>query len=213
MWLVYIPRYDETVEADSITMDFRLNAVSVAQINFTEFLVLPVWSRLTDMFVIGDPIQIKYKDQVVFNGFVYQANTTKTQTGYQLDVTLQDPLGKLTKMPFQGGFSGRLQDLLHNEICTHIDIDNRIVSDVTVNIYYEKEVTRYSLLFDACAIARYQVDPSSFGFYYNHQLNALCELNDPEAQETLQSLSNTNRISINQSHGYIMANVIQVRNY
>ena len=213
MWTVYIPKHNELIEADSITMDFRVNAVSTAQIIFRDQMTLSTWSWLCDLFIINDIVQIKYKDKVIFNGFVYHTTSTKTQKDYQLQVTLQDPLGKLTKMPFRGGFSGRLQDLLHNEICMHIDIDNRIVSDVTVNIYYEKEMTRYSLLFDACAIARYQVNPSSFGFYYNHQLNALCELNDPEAQETLQSLSNTNRISINQSHGYIMANVIQVRNY
>jgi len=213
MWTVYIPRYDETIEADSITMDFRLNAVSTAQISFTEFLVLPVWSKLTDMFVIGDPIQIKYKDQVVFNGFVYQANTTKTQTGYQLNVTLQDPLGKLVKLAYKGGFSGKLQDLIETEICPYINIKNRIQSDAIVNLRYEKEVTRFSLLHDACAIARYQTNPASFGFYYNHRLNALCELNDPEAQEPLVSISNRNRLSINQSHGYIIANIVQVRNY
>jgi len=213
MWAVYIPKHNELIEADSITMDFRVNAVSTAQIVFKDQITLSTWSWLYDLFTVNDIVQIKYKDKVIFNGFVYHIASTKTQKDYQLQVTLQDPLGKLTKMPFQGGFSGRLQELLHNEICTHIGVNNRIISDAIVNIYYEKEVTRYSLLFDACAIARYQVNPSSFGFYYNHQLNAICELNDPEAQETLQSLSNTNRISINQSYGYTLANVIQVRNY
>ena len=212
MWYVYIPKFKEYVEADNITMDFRVNAVSSAQIVFSEFLTLYSWSWLNNLFSIGDSIQIKYDDMTVFNGYVQQINSIKTQAGYQLTIMLYDPLGKLTKMTYKGGFSGRLCDLIEQEICPFINIKNRINSDTLINLHYENEVTRYSLLVDACALARYQTNPTNFGFYYNHQLNALCTLDDTEGHIPLQSLSNTNRISINQTYGYIVANVIQVTN-
>jgi len=213
MWTIYVPKFNEYLEAENITMDFRINAVSSAQIVFNDFLTLYSWSWLNNLFSIGDSIQIKSDNTVIFNGYIQQINSVKTQTGYQLQITLYDPLGRLTKMPYKGGFSGRFCDLLIQEICSFININNRITSDAIINIRYENEMTRYSLLVDACALARYQTDPINFGFYYNHQLNALCTIDDADGHALLQSLSNTNRISINQTYGYIISNVVQVTNF
>jgi len=212
MWYVYVPNHDELLEADNIVMDFRVNAISHARILFQECLTLQTWSWLRNLFTIGDPIQIKNDDQVYFNGYIQNMETQKTQSGYQLGIVLYDPLGRLIKMPYKGGFSGRFKDLIEHEICQYIGICNRIESDAIVNIRYDQEMTRLALLYDACALARFQTDVTKFGFYYNHQLNALCELNDEEAHTMLQSLSNTNRIAINQTYSYPIANVIQVTN-
>jgi len=212
MWHVYVPNHNETLEADNITMDFRINAISHARILFQECLTLREWSWLRSLFTIGDPIQIKNDDQIYFNGYIQNVETHKTQKGYRLGVVLYDPLGKLVKMQYRGGFSGRFRDLVKYEICRYIGIQNRMKSDAIINIRYNQEMTRLALLYDACALARFQTDVTKFGFYYNHQLNALCDLTDEETHTLLHSLSNTNRIAINQAYSYPIANVIQVTN-
>jgi len=212
-WYIYLPQYKEKIEPDHITMDFRVNAVSSANITFSEHLILSTWSWLKDHFSIGDPIQVKYGKQIIFNGYVNQVSWSKTQTSYRLQVNALDPLGKLVNMPFRGGFTGRLKDLLNNEICKPININNRILSDLIVNLRYDQEVSRFALLIDACTYARVFTDLTRFGFYYNHQLNALCELNDKSLRKIVQSTSHTNRLSINLTESYIVANVIQVTNY
>jgi len=212
VWYVYVPRYDACVEASSIDMDFRINAVSHARIAFHECLTLRTWSWLRSLFTVGEPVQIKHNKRVYFNGYVHNVSYTKTQHGYDVGVVLYDPLGKLTRMAYKGGFSGRLRDLIEQEICPYIGINNRMKSDVIVNLRYDYELTRFALLVDACTLARYQTDVMHYGFYYNHQLNALCELNDKESHTMLQSLSDTNRISIEQSHSYPISNVVQVTN-
>ena len=218
MWTVYIPKHKIHLEADEITMNYRLNAVSTVTISFHDILLKEEWLRLAELLKINERVRVQYNDDVYFRGYVQHVSATKTQSGYQLQATLYDPLGKLVKITFSGGISLDLQTVLQDIICDPIGITNMIDckkedgEDIRVNLRYDSEVPRYTVLLDACTIARYMTDPIRFGFYYNHQENALCELNDSRFHKLLKSISNENRLSINQSYGYVSANRVIVTN-
>lgn len=214
MWYVHIPDRSKKVEADDITMDFRVNAVSSATISFYDSLTKDDWLELLELFSINRNIKIKYRNTTYFNGYVHNISSTKVQKGYRLCVTIYDPLGKLVKLPVKGGFSKPLNVLLQDDVCSHISIDNAIHDTTQINLHYTTEVSRYALMLDACTIARYlSDDPTKFGFYYNHTHNVLCKIDDETYHvPNLKSISTENRLSINYSYGGIVANRVYVTN-
>ena len=214
MWRVFIPDKSKKVEADDISMDFRINAVSNATISFYDSLTRSDWVELINLFGVNQNVKIKYNNEVYFNGYVHDIKSSKMQKGYNLQVTLFDPLGKLIKIPIKGGVSKPLNVLLQYDVCNHIGITNAINDTTQINLYYETEVSRYALMLDACTIARYlSNDPSKFGFYYNHKHNSLCKIDDENYHiSNLKSISTENRLAISYSYGNIVANRVYVTN-
>jgi len=212
MWKLYVPEHKQYIEADEITINFRMNAVSYATISFHDIVLSDDWLRLSEIFQINEDVQILYKDEIVFRGYVQHVSFTKSQKGYQAQITLYDPLGKLVKITYRGGISSPLYEVLDRNICSIIGIKNYIDKDVQINLRYDNETPLYSVLVDVCTMARYLTDPTRFGFYYNHRYNALCELNDTRYHKQMKSISTENRLSINYSYGYIMASTVQVSN-
>lgn len=219
-WAIEFPDIGQVLEPEYISMSFSVNTVSMAEIVYTEYLTWQTWKQLKELFKVGTRLNVKYGSKILFNGFVRQVQWHKKQKGYKLQVKVVDPLYKLTQLTFRGGYTGTLQRFLEDYICTPIDVTNQITSDTKISLRFTSEINRLQLLQEACKMARIiefiesKASLAKYGFYYDHQENALCDIYDTFQKTELESFAQKNRLAINSfMDDSMIVKYIQITNF
>jgi len=183
------------VDWQSISINKYRNRVSMAD------LEVPIQTKASHF----NKIQITQNNSVLFNGIINKPEKTTEADRKIQKIDAYDPLFKLQKLQFGGGFSGYITDLI-DILLDGTDVINNVQLDNKVNLRYESKTNRYAVLKEAFSYCKAL-------FTYSHYNNELREdATDYGDKMAYTVVSWKNRTLCNEKINTDIVNVLKITN-